>query len=415
MSRIRTADAPFPSQRLAYEGLNDVAESIVDSIRNDASLRLDLKGRYVLPDTSAVNDLVSYYAVSALLDRLAVQGAAARKEYDGGLRKVADQLLPRAAKNPPEEVQESFLATAVVALAALRSAGDLIGMFRSNTSIAGKNLDHDDTALVAAVAERLTLAGACVVEPGAVPLGLVASPPDARAANDACAVDPATARPDLVRRVGDILEPLRQLQQDLTTATSGLKQASDALDTFLKADEAWQANNDLLHLSTDAAEHRRLLILAAKLFRTRLLAWQEVSRLVPDPDGKPAVSLKAEREAVLASLKTTADAIGTTVQAVATFESGLAGTASIATPGYAPLMRAERLAVAMAQHGGLFLVVKNHVLTGSVVTRVHPITGGHLLYTGGAIASFTLFDAASARVVKSGVIACAPEPVGARY
>ena len=39
--------------------------------------------------------------------------------------------------------------------------------------------------------------------------------------------------------------------------------------------------------------------------------------------------------------------------------------------------------------GALILMVKNSVLGGSVVTRVNLFTGGHLFFTGGAIANYT--------------------------
>jgi len=48
-------------------------------------------------------------------------------------------------------------------------------------------------------------------------------------------------------------------------------------------------------------------------------------------------------------------------------------------------------------------LVKTSILGGSVVTRVNLFTGGHLLYTGGAIVNYTLFDA-SGKVISSGLV-----------
>jgi hypothetical protein len=48
--------------------------------------------------------------------------------------------------------------------------------------------------------------------------------------------------------------------------------------------------------------------------------------------------------------------------------------------------------------------MKTSVLGGSVVTRVNLFTGGHLLYTGGAIVNYTLFDS-TGKVTASGVVA----------
>ncbi len=49
------------------------------------------------------------------------------------------------------------------------------------------------------------------------------------------------------------------------------------------------------------------------------------------------------------------------------------------------------------------LLVETSVLGGSVVTRTNLFTGGHLLFTGGAIANFTLFDATGS-IKASGVV-----------
>ena len=79
------------------------------------------------------------------------------------------------------------------------------------------------------------------------------------------------------------------------------------------------------------------------------------------------------------------------------------------------MLKAEQLAAVLSHTTAQFLVIKTNALGGSVVTRVHPLTGGHLLYTGGAIASYTLFDGKTGFVVQSGVAVSAPPATKAHY
>jgi len=67
------------------------------------------------------------------------------------------------------------------------------------------------------------------------------------------------------------------------------------------------------------------------------------------------------------------------------------------------ILRAEHLIAQVKMAGAAVLSEKTSVLGGSVVTRQNLFTGGHLLYTGGAIASYVVFDA-SGKVVMSGLI-----------
>jgi hypothetical protein len=92
----------------------------------------------------------------------------------------------------------------------------------------------------------------------------------------------------------------------------------------------------------------------------------------------------------------------------------LVAVSSGGTSSLTAILRAEQLIVQVKTTGAAVLSVKTSVLGGSVITRQNSFTGGHLLYTGGAIANYVVFDV-SGKVAMSGVIVSDAASESAKY
>jgi hypothetical protein len=112
--------------------------------------------------------------------------------------------------------------------------------------------------------------------------------------------------------------------------------------------------------------------------------------------------MKAERDVFLKVLAGFVSSVAAAGTSFGTVQTALATVTSAGAAPLATILRAERLAT-VAKQGAAILLVKTSVLGGSVVTRTNLFSGGHLLFTGGAIANYTLFDATGA-VTTSGVV-----------
>jgi len=73
------------------------------------------------------------------------------------------------------------------------------------------------------------------------------------------------------------------------------------------------------------------------------------------------------------------------------------------TSALAAILRAEALSTRINIDNPLILVVKTSVLGGNVVTRQNLFTGGHLYYSGGAIAYYFVYKA-DGSLLLSGVL-----------
>ena len=294
-----------------------------------------------------------------------LQGLKAEVDKEAQLPFVTDgSPAPKAAAAAHPK---GFALTPLVAMSALKATSDLIGMFRTDTTIAYSNLSNDDVSLIAAVVHELVAKQVAVYQSAAMPLQLSIDQSDLVDGARACGI-----------QVMDIQKQLADLQAQWQLASDALGAASNAI-------AAAQTNKDTtkqaaLDLTADAARRYALQILGLDA-KTAL-------------DADTASAMKGERDQRIKDLLPLTSVGTTLASAMSSVQTALVGfSATTGAPNGAALLRAERvLRLARATPGGLFLAVKCTALGGSVVTRVNLFTGGHLLYTGGAIASYTLFD-----------------------
>jgi len=87
-----------------------------------------------------------------------------------------------------------------------------------------------------------------------------------------------------------------------------------------------------------------------------------------------------------------------------TFQTSLMAITNTGAAAITAILRAEKLMDQVKTADASILLVKTSVLGGSVVTRVNLFsTTSHLLYTGGAIVNYTLFDP-NGKMIASGVV-----------
>jgi len=360
---------PFDSQKLAYTVLQSVAGIVAQKVTTT--------GPVLIYDATEMNSLVNYQAVSQILNSLQEQISELKTAYSGGLGPEIKALLSQQ----PQTAKRAIAAILIpgLLLGSLKTLSDLMGMFRTNTSIAFSSFTADDVALVAAVVNELIAAGKTVYEPAVMPLGVI--------------ITASNFSATLSQVQKDILE----LQQKATVGQAQLQQLSDALGAFIQADQALQANSD----PKKNAELTAARATAAR-FAEGLFTQPPTGSNTP-LDGTSASMLKSHRDQFLKELGLFVTTISAMVSTFNTFQTSLMAVTNTGSAAITAILRAEKLMEQVETAGASILLVKTSVLGGSVVTRLNMFSGGHLLYTGGAVVNYTLFEA-NGRVIASGVV-----------
>ncbi len=148
-----------------------------------------------------------------------------------------------------------------------------------------------------------------------------------------------------------------------------------------------QANSD--KAKTDGLNAARL---AAAQFAQGLFTADPDDPAPAALDGATANMLKSRRDQFLKELGLFVASISTMVTTFNTLQASLMAVTNTGSATLTAILRAEKLMDKVKVNGATILLVKTSVLGGSVVTRVNLFTGGHLLYTGGAIVNYTMFD-----------------------
>ncbi len=374
-----SGNTPFPSQKLAYDELLVIAENI--------AAKATSPGPFIIYDQAEINSLANYQAATKVLSSMQTQVASLEDALNNKLKPHAERLLKL------EPVGERFAPILIpgLVLGGLKTASDIIGMFRTDTTIAYSTFTADDAALAAAVAAALLGAGKKVYQPAATPPNLT------------------DGSSSFIDQWFSMQALSSKLVQQASLYQAQLQQLSDALGAYIQADQPCQANQDLIAAEQDPIRKESLKTKQKSLDRAREVARQYLLRLFNAPVGAeldPAKAniMKAERDAFLKILAGFVTSATTTATALSTLQAALTSVSSSGSVALTPILRAERLmSVLTGNTEASILLVKTSVLGGSVVTRTNLFTGGHLLFTGGAIANFTLFDAAGSIKV-SGVV-----------
>jgi len=187
------------------------------------------------------------------------------------------------------------------------------------------------------------------------------------------------------------------LQERSAVGQAKLQQLSDALGAFIQSDQAVQANSDTAKLA--GLNGARV---AAGQFAKGLFTPKTADSTPASLDGATANALKSQRDQFLKELGLFVTSVSTMVATLNTLQTSLLAVTNTGSATITAILRAEKL-MDKVKDGATILLIKTSVLGGSVVTRVNLFTGGHLLYTGGAIVNYTVFDS-TGKVTASGVV-----------
>ena len=366
---------PFPSQKLAYDQLNVIATKVATAVK-------DAGENFVFYDQGEINSLLNYAAFTSNIDTITAQVKPLKDTYDGVHNSTVANLQKLPAAAAPHKDFAPILAPGL-ALSLLKTSSDIIGMFRTNTTIAFSSFTTDDAALAAAVSGSLK--GKTVYNPAQMPLAL-------KSAGDS----------PLVKKLQYLLKLTSDLQNETTTDVAVLQQLSDALNAYIQADQASQANQDQINAEKDAGKKAAEVIKQKGLQRVENSLQDYACSLLIFPDSTPspcnpnplnvgpATIMKASLDHFIKQMSTTVTEVATLVTAVSGLQTSFF-TVTNGTSALAAILRAEALNAKVNIGTTVILVVKTSVLGGSVVTRQNLFTGGHLYYSGGAIAYYMLY------------------------
>jgi hypothetical protein len=396
-----TGTAPFPSQKIAYEQLKAIAHDLVrpcteNEINPGNKDNCDVfkgdKG-VVMYDSGEISNLLNYNALIATLNLLngQITGAHGLQVSYSPLQQAARKL--EALQNQATG-QKDFSPTLLpgLVLGSLKTVTDIIGMFRTNTSVAYNSYTPDDTALAAVVCHELLATGVPVYVPAQMPLSLQ--------------VDYKSS--EFMKLLIQVQQNLSTLQTSIGTDQANLQELSDALGAYIAADQAGLANKDQFNAETDKAKKAALNTKQTGLDRTTATAKGYVLALYQakagdDIDPATANVNKAVIDHLLKSIAVVYAVVSSASTSLGAVQNSLIAISATGTSSLTAILRAEALLAKANSANVPILSIKTSVLGGAVVARQNLFTGGHLFYTGGAIANFALFDA-TGTLLHSGIL-----------
>ena len=206
----------------------------------------------------------------------------------------------------------------------------------------------------------------------------------------------------------DVQKNLSTQQTSIGTDQTNLQELSDALGAYIAADQAGLANKDQNDAETDKVKKAGLKVKQAGLDRTTTAAKAYVLALYSakagtDIDAATANVNKAVIDHLLKSISVVYAVVSSASTSLGAVQNSLIAVSATGTSSLTAILRAETLLAKINSANVPVLSIKTSVLGGAVVTRQNLFTGGHLFYTGGAIANFVLFDA-TGKLLNSGVL-----------
>lgn len=334
-----SGDHPVESQILTYRSLEKVAANIVRRIQASSPPKT-----VVIHNEQEISMLLGLRAFEVQLDLIE---ASLRSEAESARRVLASRADRAAEKSKTITESAAGLTFAPLAInTALRSAAELVSLFRMDIAVNYKTLTVADSALIAAIASELAAKQVSVYQSAVVPRGLSGSISDlngriTKLIEDRSEID------DLQICIANRLAELKVGAQKLADTPAG-----GEADPSKKSTETQRARQQVALESIEA-----LTLLASRL----QLA---------------SASFDAFQSALLKT------------------EGNVGANALVG------LIRAERLRELKDAH---WLVVKVAVAVGGHKTRRFlwwPTT--KILYSGGIVAEFTLYDG-DGKIVSSGI------------
>lgn len=382
-----SGSSPFPSQKLAYDQLNVIAGDLAGRISG-------LGDNFVIYDQGEINSLLNYSAFTSNIETITAQVKPLKDTYDS----VHNSTVANLQKLPAAAVTHKDFAPILapgLALGLLKTTSDLIGMFRTNTTIAYSSFTNDDGALAASVSGALRGNNKAVFIPAQMPLKTSEASP-------------------LVGKLQYLLKLASDLQNETNTDLAVLQQLSDALNAYIQADQASQANQDQINAETDKTKKDAEILKQKGLLNVEQSLQDYACSLLIFPDGAAhpcnpdpltigtANVMKASIDHFIKQMSTTVTQVTALATAVSSLQTSLF-SATNGTSALAAILRAEALNAKVTSAKTVILMVKTSVLGGSVVTRQNPFTGGHLYFSGGAIAYYIVYNP-DGTILQSGVI-----------
>lgn len=318
-------DHPVESQILAYHALNRLAKKITEVVTG-------VKPKRILIHSEAdINSLMSFQSFFEQMLLIRDELTSVNKGAKSALEEAVQTLSGEARS---EMVAVPFALAPVIAGAVLRSAIDLLSLFRVDVSLKSKDLTINDLALVATVSGRLVGSGVPVFNPSLIP-------------------------PHLFAKESRVRENLRELDK----LSSDLDETRRDLEQFQEKVKA--AVTELSDKLTAAA--------------------------VPPPDTKPLKQAIDIRQRVFDRLAISTARLNATTTAFNTFRETLLKTDEASgLNALARLLRSEKLSGAAGEDSHL-LVLKVAAAGGGLKTKQSKFSSGKVMYSGGAIVEYLLF------------------------
>jgi len=386
-------DHPIEALVLAYRSAALVASAIAEQVVPE----LGLSKKVFIYDQTELNSILNYQAFRHQLDYVRSELETLKKALQVPLT-TATKAKTAVKPTPGPKIAPVLIPGLVEG--GIKSVIDIIGLFRTDTTISSKDFTLDDGALIAATAVALTDKSCTVYQPSVHPLNLFdsASP----------LLDELTAL-----RVAVI-----GMQLQVQSLKNDLQQQSDALARLIQASKDWNALGVAIGNEPDQKKKQDLIAKQDEAKRTQDRVVAEITTLIgagQDVSPLDADALKAEKDGasrgldpgntILTSISTSLDGFQLTA-----FKADDSGTSALGR-----LLRAEKLYMAMttpkpepnpdnSRTGvGYFLVLKMAALGGEVKTKTNFFIPTRLYYAGGAVATYSLFDP-SGVVKRSGTI-----------
>ncbi len=407
-----TGDQPIQGRVIAYTAAGLLAKEIARIVCGavptpgagvPASTPLaeeDNRKKVVIYDSAEIASIVNYQAFVQQLNYI-------NRQFNDNVKDTADKTITRAENEtkrlaPPPRGQAQAEALPAVLIPGLVEGGlksviDIIGLFRTDTSISGKDFIPDDAALVAATAAELRVQGCVVYEPAVEPVAIF---------------DPNS---QLLSSLLSLREGVLGLQLRLAIAKTTLQQQSDSLAAILQAQTALDALNKNIVTENDAKKKKALEAQkkpAEDAVQQAIQAWLALTGSAAKITASDALALKALKDKALKNL----DPVSTALSNISTALDGLQTVLFKADDSgqavMSKLLRAEKLYNAMTRPGAAgkprvanayVLTEKMAALTGGVVTKQNFWVPTRTFYNGGSIATYTLF-APSGEVLRSGTL-----------
>lgn len=352
-------DHPVESQFLAYRAVQAIAQKIAD----DPSMPV-ANHTVVIYCESELNSLLSYQSFRQQLELLQTQMTQERDRAQTQL-KTAQETIDDTARAFRDALP---IVAPLLATSAVKSAVDLLSLFRTDVDIRSKDIPIADQALIAPLAAALAAKRVKVFHPSVLPPKFL---------------DPAS---DLLKALEDLAGLRNDLQDKIDDAAAKqalLKRQSDTLAQEIAV--ASGLKKTAADLAVEASTDKQAALKKEQAENAVVLQDMETFTGIQSKDADDRKVAKDSMAEKLDGLVTRLNAVNASY---ATLQAALVKGDD--TSPLVKLIRAEKLKAAMGT-GGFTLQIKMAASGGGVQVKRN-LLYSKVSYSGGAIATWMLFN-----------------------